>query len=394
MNRKVRFRRLLPLLRTPLAAICLVTGCATKMPDNTHSSEHGTATGFYQGFTNHGDSPLPKPTGPFAVGRMDRLFTDSSRDILYRSVTNGSMMTTIWYPAGEIVARRPGPYANLREMMAWIELFRKYGRNWNPSQIARLTNSDSWSFPAAPLASQPPNFPVVLYSHGSAGMPRDNTASCEELASHGFVVVGVSHSGTVASLFPDGTLATSQVDFKLGDTNPITIAIFRDKVRDLRFIVHQLDVLNAYDAMFAGRLDVKHIGVFGWSYGGAAAAELCNVEPRCKAGAALDPGGHPNLSQVQFRQPFMILAGDHGASYRQVFDRLSKRAYFVKIRGAGHDEFGDHAEFLHPADTGHTQAIVRIYLVAFFNRYLKDQEDHRLDGPLPDHPEIETFLMK
>ena len=64
---------------------------------------------------------------------------------------------------------------------------------------------------------------------------------------------------------------------------------------------------------------------------------------RCKAGVALDPGGHPDLSQVRFKQPFMILTGPNGVTWgaRQLFEQLSQDAWFIKIRDAGHDEFGD-----------------------------------------------------
>ena len=42
-------------------------------------------------------------------------------------------MTTIWDPAGDVRGRTPGPYVNTREMMAWVELFRKYGAPPSPA---------------------------------------------------------------------------------------------------------------------------------------------------------------------------------------------------------------------------------------------------------------------
>jgi dienelactone hydrolase len=381
-----------------LAACCLVSGCVIRTPDKTHSSEQGGIAGFYQRSTNRVDSPLPKPTGPFAVGRVERLFTDSSRDLLYRSVTNGSLMTTIWYPAGEVGHRIPGSYVNQREMQAWIELFGKYGYHWDAAQSVRLTNSCSYSFPDAPLSSRPRTFPVVLYVHGQVGLRTDNTGSAEELASHGFIVVSSAHGGTAGMELPDGTLVKPKLEFHLSgnDTNSIAVAVFRDETKDLQFVIDELERLNTNDRVFAGRFDLNRIGVFGWSYGGAEAAELCNVERRCKAGVGLDPGGHPNLSKIRFKQPFLILTGPHGASAgaRQLFEQLNQDAYFIKIRAAGHDEFGDAAEFFRHSETGHTQALVRTYLVSFFTKYLKGEDGHELDAPLPNHPEIELFLKK
>jgi predicted dienelactone hydrolase len=121
---------------------------------------------------------------------------------------------------------------------------------------------------------------VVLSAHGHAGLRTDNTGSAEELASHGFIVVSSAHGGTAAVELPDGTLVKPKLEFHLSgnDTNSIAVALFRDETRDLQFVMDELESLNARDNFFAGRIDLNHIGAFGWSYGGAEAAELCNVE--------------------------------------------------------------------------------------------------------------------
>jgi len=90
----------------------------------------------------------------------------------------------------------------------------------------------------------------------------------------------------------------------------------------------------------------------------------------------------------------MILTGTRGTSYRQLFDRLTKDAYFVKINAASHDEFGDHAQFLRPSDTGRIQPLVRTYLVAFFDRHLKRADNRRFDAPLSDYLEIDEYHRK
>jgi hypothetical protein len=39
-------------------------------------------------------------------------------------------------------------------------------------------------------------------------------------------------------------------------------------------------------------------------------------------------------------------------------------------------------------------ALLRIYTLSFFNKHLKGQDDHVLDAPLPDYPEIQNYQKK
>ena len=398
MNYKRGVLGLAALFLLELAAGGLLPGCKTRTAGPGDSVKHELSPGFYQTFTNRVDSPLPRPTGPFAVGRLERLLIDPSRNILYRTVTNGSLMATIWYPAGDVRGRAPGPYVSPREMTAWVELFRKYGARWDAAQIGRLTNSRSFSFPDAPFARQPRKFPLILYSHGQVGLRTDNSGSAEELASHGFVVVSSAHGGSAGMELPDGNLVKPQLEFHLSgnDTNPVAVAVFQDQTRDVQFLMDELARLNATDRFFAGRLDTNHIGVFGFSYGGASAAELCNVDHRCSAGVALDPGGHPDLSQLHFKQPFMVLTGPHGLSSgsRLLFEQLAGDACFIQFHNASHAEFSDAAEFFQPSADARVQTLVRKYLVSFFTRYLKNADGHELDASAPEAPQIELFLRK
>jgi hypothetical protein len=51
-------------------------------------------------------------------------------------------------------------------------------------------------------------YPIILFSHGWNGFNAQNTGQALQLASHGYVVVGVQHTyGAVITVFPDGTVA-------------------------------------------------------------------------------------------------------------------------------------------------------------------------------------------
>jgi hypothetical protein len=38
--------------------------------------------------------------------------------------------------------------------------------------------------------------------------------------------------------------------------------------------------------------------------------------------------------------------------------------------------------------------IVRAYVLSFFNKFLRGEDDHLLDGPSPAYPEVMQFLKK
>lgn len=68
------------------------------------------AARFYRTFTNRLVTPLAKPSGPYPIGRVNRLVTDPSRTNRYNIKTNGSFMLTIWYPAQNTAGVLPDRY--------------------------------------------------------------------------------------------------------------------------------------------------------------------------------------------------------------------------------------------------------------------------------------------
>ena len=92
-----------------------------------------------------------------------------------------------------------------------------------------------------------------------------------------------------------------------------------------------------------------------------------------------------------------------------IFNHMVTNAYWVKLVSTVHGSFTDwdlivdsgtlqgfwgtpvSGQFLPAARV--TQ-IVRTYLLSFFNKYLRGEDDHLLDGPSPDYPEVMQFLKK
>ncbi len=355
---------------------------------------------FYRTPTNLFLTHLPgKPTGPFAVGSLSRLLTDPSRTNTSRR-TNHQFMVTVWYPATPVVGRLPALYVERPIAQA--------GYLAGTGAEAFFSHSQT----NAPLAPSPLRFPIVLYSHAAGGHRRENTDKAEELASRGYVVVGLDHRTTFRSVYPNGAVI---------DGTPETIEMLaqllklaQDRARDKQFVVDELTRWDAGDEIFAGRLDLERIGAFGWSFGGAAAAEFMRIDPRCKGGINMDGNfWNTNLLQKPLANPFMLIMADSeeppGADplddRRKVYNALTKDAYLVKIGGSVHGSFADWIRVMPEAtalswwgprsisiDRAHE--IATALVVSFFNKHLLGEDDHLLDDVPARFPEAKEFLKK
>jgi pimeloyl-ACP methyl ester carboxylesterase len=167
--------------------------------------------------------------------------------------------------------------------------------------------------------------------------------------------------------------------------------------------------------MFARRLDLSRLGVFGHSYGGAAAAEFCLDDVRCVAGLNFDGSYSGDVEAAGVRQPFMQVLSEtscedvvarggmpsleecltvlerYEAGWQRMFD-TSTAAYRLTVAGSKHGSFSD-VPFLLPLvpnfAEGATIAPERAWEIAtrlalaFFYRHLGGGE-----GPFPEFPEV------
>jgi dienelactone hydrolase len=373
---------------------------------------------FYRTPTNALLTPDPQPTGPYAVGTFSMLLNDPSRtNTVLR--TNYQFMITFWYPAVTQAGVLPAIYVEQQVALGasfWnLGTLGFSGAGNFGSQVAAFF---SHSLSNALVATNSIKYPVVLYSPGYLSHRRDNTDKAEELASWGYVVVGLDTRETYVSVFPDGKVVRGQGG--LSDVNSVAVIVARieEWLLDQKFVLDQLESLNASDPRLAGRLDLDRIGAFGWSLGGSTAAQLCLREPRCKAGVGFDGSFfETNLLTQTLNVPYLFFCEDDTPQNESppnddrlpVFNHMATNAYWVKLISTVHASFGDagliddsaslrtvwgtpvSGQFLPPA---RVSQIVRAYVLSFFNKYLKGQDDHLLDGPSPAYPEIEQFIKK
>jgi Platelet-activating factor acetylhydrolase, isoform II len=393
---------------------------------------------------------LPEPTGKYEVGTVSLHLVDRARQDPYWSTPHPrELMVSLWYPA------RFDDYCLAPWMSPGVLAYYR-------TELETILNSvplDGVKFPitharqGAPVMPAPHKYPVVLFSPGFAIQRERGTILVEDLTSHGYIVVTISHTyETNAVEFPDGRIELGRPEDPNNVAANITASIRR---ADVRFVIDKLTELVAGDNPDAeqrplpvglGRsLDMTKIGIFGHSLGGATVAQAMANDARIIAGINLDgsfvpeninpaaqppPGSSPEEIQAfrealnadlallgrRIHQPLMMMTSQgcpnpnpgcspetFGDLVNTVWQNLSGYRRFLNVAGTTHATYTDDVWLVTqladagivplpgwvgtiPADRG--VAVQRVYILSFFDLWLKDNNNHLLDSSSAQYPEV------
>jgi hypothetical protein len=205
-------------------------------------------------------------------------------------------------------------------------------------------------------------------------------------------------------VFPDGReVAAIPIDEFFSSEELILEIVAEDQA----FVLNQLEMLNegAATERFSGRLDVDHVGTFGDSWGAWATMVASLRDSRFKA--AVPCMSHSSIPSVVrdagLDLPIMFLDPEREKSI-QAMGIMRGPAYRVTLNGVTSVSVGDFALWPGISDTPRMLAalddvepvrameIVNTYMLAFFDRYLRDEEAPLLDSPSPEYPEVEIEI--
>lgn len=363
---------------------------------------------------------FPELTGAYDVGRAVYLWTDDSREEAYTPDEGDSRVVSVWvwYPAAPTPDSEIAPY--LTEGMSTL-FQQQFGLDTSGVHIH--------AYESAPVLPAPSGYPVVVFSHGNGMNSAFYASMLEEIASYGYVVVGIDH--TYNALFT--TEANGQVIPALPDALDQSDDDFATRIADVTFVLDQLPAVNNSDDLLMGSLDLDHIGFIGHSFGGATLAEVCRMDARCNSVIVIDVPLQGEVAVSGLSQPIMLLDTERidGAAFAQeteavtgqpvpdyipgVIDDIntfrdttaamllgmSPDAYRVIIDGTRHNSYSDipllatgdptllfFVGGIAGIDAERGQRVISDYVLAFFDTYLKGDANSLLDGTSPDYPEV------
>ncbi len=203
--------------------------------------------------------------GAYPVGVRTITVTDPDRADVQRTQTGGPtvrgarpLTLEVWYPAGAANTAQDGEYrAILRD----------------PSVVVTLRGQAHRD--AEPIAADRP-FPLVIISHGYPGNRYLLSHLGENLASKGYIVASIDHTGSTYD-----------------DAQAFAITLY-NRPYDQLFVLNELARLGAANSghFLAGRVDATRTGIVGYSMGGYGLVNV--IGGGYSAAAASFPGAPPN----------------------------------------------------------------------------------------------------
>ena len=346
---------------------------------------------------------LATPTGPFAVGRIELALTDQARPDPFTSTGRPRELPVwIWYPTAKGSTAATAPYLP----KAWADA----ANNTNGAASVLFQDMNAVrtnSISNAPL--QGANPAVVVLMPGLGPTIAEYTDLAEDLASHGYAVVGINPSGSSSVVgFPDGHLVYSTPQGTIGETNvdawyASATRVVGVWVDDASFVLSAL----AKSPPAIGALDFSHLAYVGHSLGGNASFEACARDSRCVAAVDLDGTIFSQVRRSGLKVPGLILQADYKVPCDE-FCQRRKDDYKVltqtgsvrdiAVSGTEHYNFTDwsvlYGPVLHPVgqlgsiDGARVIAITREVVRAFVDQALRGAPASTFDETVRRYGEL------
>lgn len=366
---------------------------------------------------------LPKTEGPYSVGTATMSFTDESRKGIFTEKNSSrEIAVQIWYPTDDTANKEATNF--FPSSVASTYMAERLGL---PDIFGYLALVKTHSNKNSDLSTHERIYPVILFSGGFGSFVGQNTVQMEALASNGYIVFSISHPyEDFATIYPSGKILrynTAQVNRFQNELATVSKSYSGDKSSaefekysikecqiasesvhiwsdDTIFIADIIEELNSGEikSIFKNKLDTANMGVFGHSFGGATASQVCLDDSRFKAFINMDGTVFGDSMNRVIEKPFMIMNGNDDKSLIPAgYSSEQTNYYDVTINGAKHSDFMDFTVLLPTfrlvgmlGNVGgyRQEAIMNDYIIAFFNKYLKGTNEPLLDDGMQKYDNV------
>lgn len=218
-------------------------------------------------------------SGPFQVAAVNTA-------LLASAANDPTILVQIWYPAAANL-----PATDLLPVSA------------TPVACSKVRDGRR-------LSDTRSKFPILLYAPGNGGVRDESASTAAELASHGYVVMAIDDIDR--DPLPPGAPDDWQpltYDFSSAEAFKTNSRIGDRKVRrQAEKALTALDRLKACaNADWRARIRFERIGFFGFSFGGATAAEAGTFDPRVVAVANLDGDLFGRAAVGALDKPYLVI---------------------------------------------------------------------------------------
>ena len=300
---------------------------------------------------------LPSGPGPYSIGHTTVVITDPTRNpdgSAPASPAGRPLYLHIWYPTGV----KPSGHV----LYTWNNPV--YNQNPGGTVYPGLPDLPALTFvgsaSAHPVSEGAPlskgKFPLLVATHGNEVAAAKNMPdTLETLASHGYIVASVEHTGNNDAFF-QASFVESFIHLPLGPNPSLGSNVILERSRDVSFTIDAM-LQGAVDApshiSLSKAIESDSIGVLGYSLGGE--TTLATVTGISVAGYPADRrvkaafmGGGTNYGLLlnaddyaNAKVPLMFFGNDTGIAYDNFNGfTASKLKYLVDIAGVNHHVAG------------------------------------------------------
>lgn len=351
---------------------------------------------------------FPPLTGQHAVGTQIFNWTDASRTDSETGKFR-ELVVQVWYPADGQPGKPAASYA-YESLEMFRRGFQKHYKACTDNHIKEFDAIKTHAVPSAvPLVKASylsdhgeacrlfvEKYPVVIFGHGYGMNSGSYSLFCEDIASHGYIVLMVMHTYVnELARFQDGREIALDED----NMRPRSAELIETCFADIQFMLNQIMLQSSsvgFDEQLYRVCDFNSIGIVGHSLGGIMAAQLCRRDDRIKAGISLDGPLFGQNATKPFNKPFMLM---HAPSFYDMFG--DDEAVIQAMNGTTKQEWINGSEEFFKTNGSDTQKICiegaehltftdQIVMAGFFRKIFND-ESIELDEGNVDQAGIEAI---